>query len=75
MIEEPSLPDDRLVLALQGLSPAQRRVVVLRFCLDQSTDQVADALKIRPGTVRALASQGIKRLRDELPQEVIEHER
>jgi RNA polymerase sigma-70 factor (ECF subfamily) len=74
-IAEPSPTDDRLVLALQRLSPAQRRVVVLRYCLDQSIDQVANQLGVRPGTIRALAAQGIKRLREELPREALEHER
>jgi RNA polymerase sigma factor (sigma-70 family) len=53
---ETALPDDELVRALQRLAPAQRRAVVLRYCLDQSVEQSAELLGVRPGTVRALSS-------------------
>ncbi len=69
--------DPALVGALHALPPAQRGVVVLRYCLDWSTEDVARALGKRPGTVRALASQGIARLRadfKELEEEVLADE-
>lgn len=59
-----------LMEALQFLSPAQRTVVVLRYYADQPIDQVAKALDKQPGTVRALASQGLARLREFLHEEV-----
>lgn len=59
-----------LMEALQFLSPAQRAVIVLRYYADQSIDQVAKALDKQPGTVRALASQGLARLREFLREEV-----
>lgn len=59
-----------LMEALQFLSPAQRAVVVLRYYADQPIDQVAKALNKAPGTVRALASQGLARLREFLREEV-----
>jgi RNA polymerase sigma-70 factor (sigma-E family) len=59
-----------LMEALQFLSPAQRAVVVLRYYADQPIDQVAKALDKQPGTVRALASQGLARLRESLREEV-----
>jgi RNA polymerase sigma factor (sigma-70 family) len=59
-----------LMEALQFLSPAQRAVVVLRYYADQPIDQVAKALDKQPGTVRALASQGLARLREFLREEV-----
>jgi DNA-directed RNA polymerase specialized sigma24 family protein len=40
--------------------------VVLRFYLDLSIDSTAEALGKSPGTVRALTSQGIARLREDL---------
>ncbi len=58
-----------LMEALQFLSPAQRTVVVLRYYADQPIDQVAKALDKQPGTVRALASQGLARLREFLNEE------
>ena len=62
--------DLELMEALQFLSPAQRAVVVLRYYADQPIDQVAKALNKQPGTVRALASQGLARLREFLSEEV-----
>lgn len=59
-----------LMEALQFLSPAQRAVVVLRYYADQPINQVAKALDKQPGTVRALASQGLARLRESLREEV-----
>lgn len=52
--------------ALTALTPAQRAAVVLRFYLDLSIEDTAQALRKRPGTVRALTSQGIARLREQL---------
>ncbi len=67
----PEPPDLELFQALRELSPAQRAVVVLRYYTDQSIEDVAQALGKRPGTVRALASQGLARLRESLQGEVI----
>ncbi len=60
---EPVLVDPQLTRALWTLTPGQRAVIVLRFYADQSVDQVARGLGKRPGTVRALTSQGLARLR------------
>ncbi len=65
-IDAPMPSDPRLAAVLAALSPAQRAVLVLRFYLDMSVDATSVALRKRPGTVRALTSQGIARLRDEL---------
>ena len=62
-VPESESPDDDLLRALDLLTPAQRAVIVLRYFADQSVDDVARALGKRPGTVRALASQGLDRLR------------
>jgi len=60
---EPSMADDELMTALTRLTPAQRAVVVLRFFDDLSIEEVARITGKRPGTVRALTSQGLARLR------------
>lgn len=65
-IEWDEEPDAGAIAALQRLPLAQRSVLVLRYCLDWSTEEVATALRKRPGTVRALAWQGLDRLRREL---------
>ena len=49
--------------ALRRLTPAQRAVVVLGFFADRSVEDVATALGKRPGTVKALTSQALDRLR------------
>jgi RNA polymerase sigma-70 factor, ECF subfamily len=56
-------PYPGLVDALGHLSPAQRGVVALRFYADQSVEETARALGKRPGTVKALTSQAVHRLR------------
>jgi RNA polymerase sigma-70 factor (sigma-E family) len=65
---ETSDPD--LIASLKALPPAQRAAVVLRFYADLSVKETARALGKRPGTVRALTSQGIAKLRRTLPGEV-----
>jgi RNA polymerase sigma factor (sigma-70 family) len=66
---EPAVPDDRLMDALRSLSPAQRAAVVLRYYLDLSVEDSASLLRKRPGTVRALTSQALARLRELIPKE------
>ncbi len=69
--EDPS-SDPALAAALARLTPAQRAVVVLRFHLDWSIDTTAEALRKRPGTVRALSSQAIAHLRETLGEAWLE---
>jgi DNA-directed RNA polymerase specialized sigma24 family protein len=64
------LDDSSSFTGLDALTPAQRAVIVLRYYADLSVDQTASALGKRPGTVRALSSQALGRLRDGLHQEV-----
>lgn len=59
--DAPSDPGMRAALAT--LTPAQRAAVILRLYLDLSIEDTAKMLGKRPGTVRALSSQGIARLR------------
>ena len=70
-VPEPSLPDrtwtvdDRVVLlaALMGLPPRQRSVVMLRFWLDMTETQVAEALGCSVGTVKSQAARALAKLR------------
>ena len=64
--------DLELTHALQTLTPAQRAAVVCRFYLDMSVEEAAHALEKKPGTVRALTSQAIARLRESLGSEFME---
>jgi RNA polymerase sigma-70 factor, ECF subfamily len=63
---EPEVVDPRLMEALRELPHAQRTAVVLRFYADRSIEEVARTLGKRPGTIRALTSQGVARLRSSL---------
>jgi RNA polymerase sigma-70 factor (sigma-E family) len=69
VVSAPEPPDDELRRALLQLTPAQRAVIALRFYLDWSVGEVAEALGKAPGTVRALTHQGMQRLRESAPQE------
>ena len=55
-----------LVSALQTLPVMQRQVVVLRYLLDLSVEEVAAELGISTGTVKSHASRGRDRLRQVL---------
>lgn len=51
---------------LQRLPARQREVLVLRYYLDLSEAQIADALGIAPGSVKAHAHRGLAALRTEM---------
>ena len=54
----------RLLLDMIGhLPPRRRAIVVLRFYEDLDETQIAEALHIRPGTVRAALHQALTQLR------------
>lgn len=56
--------------ALQRLSPADRSVLVLRFYVDRSVEQVALDLHRSPGAVRAQTHRALARLRTLLGPEL-----
>jgi len=56
--------------ALQCLPRRQREVVVLRYLLDQSERDVADALGVSVGSVKTHASRGLAALRMALGETV-----
>lgn len=58
--------DLELAEALGRLSDDHRTVVVARFQLDWTIDQIAEALEIAPGTVKSRLSRALDRLRTEL---------
>jgi RNA polymerase sigma-70 factor (sigma-E family) len=65
---DPSLPDAELASALADLPEQQRAVVVLRYHLDWSTERVAAALGIPPGTVKSRLHRGLAALRAALEE-------
>lgn len=52
--------------AVRALPPRQRAIVVLRYYEDLSEQQIADALGVRPGTVKSQASAALATLRTRL---------
>ncbi|GAA1852497.1 SigE family RNA polymerase sigma factor [Myceligenerans crystallogenes] len=60
---EAVLHRDEVVRALRMLPPAQRRVIVLRYLLDQTEAQTAAELGISVGAVKSATSRGLARLR------------
>lgn len=59
---------DALVRALLQLSERRRRVVVLRYLLDLTEQEVANDLNVSVGTVKSTASRGLAQLRALLSQ-------
>lgn len=55
-----------MLAALQTLPPRQQEVLVLRYYCDLSEAQIADALQIAPGSVKAHAHRGLAALRDRM---------
>ena len=49
---------DLVMRALGALTPSQRAALVLMDLLDMSSTEAADALGVRPSTVRVLAARG-----------------
>lgn len=62
--EEP-FPDDVTIEAVSALDPDRRAVVVLRFWLDWSFQQIAEALDIPVGTVSSRLTRALAELREE----------
>jgi RNA polymerase sigma-70 factor (sigma-E family) len=60
---------DRLWDALRALPVRSRAIVVLRFYLDLSVDQVADLLRMAPGTVKSTSARSLEQLRATLEEE------
>ena len=68
--EDQVVAHDEVWQALSALPPRQRAVVVLRYYEDLTEAQIAEALGIRPGTVKSQTSAAMAHLRRELPDDV-----
>jgi RNA polymerase sigma-70 factor (ECF subfamily) len=65
-LTEVTFADPDLDRAVKSLPLDSRAVVVLRHYLDWSTDDVAAALGIRPGTVKSRLHRAMAELRQQL---------
>ncbi len=72
-VVRPTEPDDGLaavedreavVRALAPLTPSQRAAIVLTDVLGFTSEEAAQAMRVRPATVRVLAARGRSRLRE-----------
>lgn len=59
---------DELGDALAALPYRRRAAIVLRYYADLPDDEIAEALGVRPPTVRTLIHRGLADLREELPR-------
>lgn len=58
-----------LIAALNRVAPRHREALVLRFWLDLSQRQIAEAMDVSTGSVKSHVSRGLSALRDELAGE------
>jgi len=63
---EDKIVDVDLERALESLAPTHRTVVVARFFMEWSVEETAEALGIRPGTVKSRLSRALNQLAGEL---------
>lgn len=59
---------DYLLDALNQLSPRQKSALVLRFYADMTEKEIAQAMGVRPGTVKSATSRGLAELRKVIEQ-------
>jgi RNA polymerase sigma factor (sigma-70 family) len=55
-----------LIAALATLPPRRREAIVLRYWLDLSEREIADAMGVSPGTVKSHVSRGLDALEEAL---------
>ena len=69
-LRPPDPPDERdyLLDALGRLLPRRRTALVLRFYAQMSERETAEAMGVRPGTVKSLVSRGLADLRRVIEQ-------
>ncbi len=63
-----SLSAQRVRWVLDGLTPDQRDVLVLRMLADLTIEQIGQVLGKRPGAVKALQARGLEELRRQISQ-------
>ena len=59
---------DYLLDALDQLSPKQKTALVLKFYADMTEKEIAQAMGVRPGTVKSATSRGLAELRKVIEQ-------
>lgn len=62
-VASPPAERDYPIDALDSLAPKRRTALVLRFYAQLSEREIAEAMGVRPGTVKSLVSRGLADLR------------
>lgn len=57
---------DELIDAVAALAPKPRAAIVLRYYVGLKEREIADALGVRPGTVKSMLHRALARLREEI---------
>jgi len=70
--EDAVLECDHMLELLDRLAPRRRDALVLRFYLGLSEIEIAEALGVRPGTVKSLVSRGLSDLATSLAESKVE---
>jgi RNA polymerase sigma-70 factor (ECF subfamily) len=65
-LDAASAPDDDVLAALRRLSPEHRAVIVMRYLLDMTPGEIADALGLPRGTVNSRLRRGLDAMQEEL---------
>ena len=65
VVDQPDM-DPELLRAVQRLPHRQRLVVIMRYWLDWSERDIAEAIGCRPGTVKSLGARALASLRTEV---------
>lgn len=65
-VSQPPVPDPAVAKALRQLDEKYRSVVVCRLLLDWSVEETADALQLRPGTVKSRLHRSLQILQTKL---------
>jgi RNA polymerase sigma-70 factor (ECF subfamily) len=63
---DPAEPRDETFAALAGLSPEHRAVIVMRYLLELTPGEIAEALDLPRGTVNSRLRRGLDALGDQL---------
>ncbi len=62
----PDVPNDDTFRALRRLSPDHRAVIVMRYLLEMTPGEIAEALVLPRGTVNSRLRRGLDAMREEL---------
>ncbi len=72
--EDPTAPDEAVGMAIRGLSPKLRAVVILRYYWDLSYAEITQVLSLPLGTVKSRLNQALQLIKRDLETQVHEEQ-